>query len=307
MSDVWQARLDRERRARKEAERLLEDKSLELYLKNQDLAELTSGLEKTVAERTQALTAALAAEREMNQRQRAFISVVSHEFRTPLAVIDGAAQRLLRNAERAGPNDIRDLSRRARTSVGQMTDLIERFLSCALLEDGHIELNLRRVAITELIELACARQRSIAASHAITTDLAAMPTEIDADPRLLDQILANLLSNAVKYSGQSRQVEVVGRTDGDHVEIAVRDYGVGIPAEDVGKLFARFYRASTAKGIPGTGIGLHLVKQLLQLHGGTIRVERAVDQGCIFIARLPIYSRRTACTEVSLLACDQSR
>jgi len=288
MSEVWQARLERERRARKEAERLLEEKSRALYAKNQELAALTRGLEREVAARTQELAVALAAEREMNHKQRSFVTVVSHEFRTPLAVIDGAAQRLARNADAHDPADVRERARRVRLAVGQMTALIERILSSDGFNEGRIEIDRRPTAMLPLVEAACARQRGLSPDFEIDVALCGAPDTLDVDARLIDQVLSNLLSNAVKYSGDSRRVEVTGGVDGRWFQLTVRDHGVGIPPDEVGKLFARFFRASTAKGIPGTGIGLNLVKQIVELHGGAIRVQPCAPRGTAFIVRLPL-------------------
>lgn len=111
---------------------------------------------------------------------------------------------------------------------------------------------------------------------------------INGDPQLLDLIFTNLLSNAVKYSGNSHRVEVcIGRA-GERATIVIRDYGVGIPTAEIPQLFSRFFRASTAKGIPGTGIGLNLAKELVVLHGGEIDVTSQLGQGTSFTVKLPI-------------------
>ena len=113
-------------------------------------------------------------------------------------------------------------------------------------------------------------------------------------PRLLDQIFANLLSNAIKYSGTSRRIDVSVTGNALEAEVRVRDYGIGVPADEVGRLFTRFFRASTAKGLPGTGIGLNLVKELVSLHGGDVRVESAAGEGSCFIVTLPTRARPAA-------------
>jgi len=289
MSEVWQARFERERRARKEAELLLEQKSRELFAKNEELVELTQGLEQEVQTRTKELATSLAAEREMNQRQRTFISVVSHEFRTPLAIIDGTAQRLARNANTHDPADLMERVKRIRGGVGRLTELIERTLSSSKLDETGIKLERQPVALADLVETICSRQREIAKDFRILTDLEAVRVTVQGDPALLDQIFTNLLSNAVKYSGERRSIAVLGTAvSAEAVEIAVSDGGLGIPEEEISKLFQRFFRASTAKGIAGTGIGLHLVRQLVELHGGSIKVESTLGEGSTFTVRLPL-------------------
>ena len=110
---------------------------------------------------------------------------------------------------------------------------------------------------------------------------------ICADLNLIDHVLSNLISNAVKYSGRSRRIEISVLDLGAAVELSVHDHGVGIPDNEVPKLFARFYRASTAAGISGTGIGLYLVREIVALHGGDIRVESKLGEGSHFIVTLP--------------------
>lgn len=110
---------------------------------------------------------------------------------------------------------------------------------------------------------------------------------MSADDKLLEQIVANLLSNAIKYSGDSTRVDVTLTDAGDSVMLRVRDYGIGIPAEELPHLFTRFFRASTAKGISGTGIGLNLVHDLVHLHGGVITVDSEIGKGTGFTVTLP--------------------
>ncbi|MBL8697029.1 MAG: PAS-domain containing protein [Alphaproteobacteria bacterium] len=232
------------------------------------------------------LERALAAEREMNQQQRRFVSIASHEFRTPLAVIDGATQRIM--AKIGGANaDVAKRLERIRGAVARMTEIIDRTLSSARMDEGRIEFDPRPFALGRLLQEVCGRQRQISPGFEIALDAPSDPLTIDGDPRLLDQVMTNLLSNAVKYSGRARRVDVVVRADGDGVEISVRDHGVGVPADEVSKLFTRFYRASTATGISGTGIGLHLVKELVELHGGRVDCTSRLGEGSSFVVRLP--------------------
>ncbi len=118
-----------------------------------------------------------------------------------------------------------------------------------------------------------------------------LPEEIHADAELLDQVFTNLLSNAVKYAPNDPRIEVKGWTDGTFAALSVRDHGVGIAADDFPRMFERFFRAATSAGISGTGIGLNLVKRLMEMHTGTIQVDSVAGQGSVFTVRLPIDPR----------------
>jgi signal transduction histidine kinase len=244
-------------------------------------------LVETLREREAQLIEALAAERETNAEQRRFVAIASHEFRTPLAIIDGATQRLEAKLAPVG-EDVGNRLQRIRGAVARMTQIIERTLSSARLDGGRMEMNWQDMDLAQLVREVCERERQISARFTIVAGGIEAPLHIDGDPKLLEQVLANLLSNAVKYSGAARDICVDLRRDGDHAEIAVRDSGVGVPAEEIDQLFTRFYRARTAQGISGTGIGLHLVRELVTLHGGTVSVASTLGKGSTFTVRLPI-------------------
>lgn len=263
-----------------------------------ELAAERAGLEHQVAERTTALSDAnlrledaLDREREINQQQRRFVSVVSHEFRTPLTIIDGAAQRLARNAESLAAADVHERVQKIRRAVARMSELIETSLSAARLDSGAIAPARERIDLSALLGGICDRIRSIAPEFSIEFDVGASDLAVAGDPRLLDQVFTNLLTNAVKYSGASRTVEIELRADDGDAIVAVRDHGLGIPGEEVPKLFTRFYRASTALGLPGTGIGLNLAHDLVAMHGGRIEVASELAVGSTFTVRLPRLAR----------------
>ena len=234
-----------------------------------------------------ALERALVVEREANELHRRFVAMASHEFRTPLAVIDGAAQRLLSRAPVENPDSVGRLDR-IRHAVSAMTMLIDRTLSSARLEAGSIAVETQTFDIGAMIHELCERQRQISPGFEIATSIPDGELLLDGDPRLLEQVFGNLLSNAVKYSGKSRRIEVDLASVGDgELRIAVRDRGIGIDADEVDKLFTRFFRARTAKGISGTGIGLHLARELVRLHDGRIEVRSRIGEGTSFIVTLP--------------------
>ncbi|MBL8701568.1 MAG: PAS-domain containing protein [Alphaproteobacteria bacterium] len=248
-------------------------------------------VEADITERKQQerrLAEALEREREVSLQQRRFVSVAAHEFRTPLTIIDGAAQRLLRYADQISPDDLRDRARKIRGAVQRMSQLVDTTLNTARLDEGRIELNLGTVDVVALITGICRRGDGFAPDFKFTIATSAASLPVQADPRLLDQVFTNLLSNAVKYSAESRRVDIQVRGDAQSVEVAIRDYGIGVPAHEVDQLFTRFYRASTARGLPGTGIGLSLVRDLVRLHGGDVAVRSEVGQGSTFTVRLPV-------------------
>ena len=237
-----------------------------------------------------ALRRALVAEREAAAAQRRFIAMASHEFRTPLAVIDGAAQRIA--ARVGGEEEVTKRLERIRGSVSRMVHIIERTLHASRLDEGHLQLVAVPVDIGAVLAEACERQRQISPDFAIRLEGADGLPAIEADPRLLEQVFANLLSNAVKYSGASRRVEVSVRHGEERVEVGFADRGLGIDADDLPQLFTRFFRARTSAGLPGTGIGLHLSRELVRMHGGDIEVRSRPGEGSTFTVVLPVRAAR---------------
>ena len=225
---------------------------------------------------------------EASAQQRRFVSIAAHEFRTPLAIIDGSAQRLKRFADRGMADEIHARAERIRGAVARMALLIDTTLDSARLEEGRMEVNAQPLDLIALVVGVCKRFEGVAPDF--TFDIAAVPAtlEILGDPRLLDHAITNLLSNAVKYSGHSRRVDVRIGLDAGRARVSVRDYGIGIDAAELPQLFGRYFRAGNAKGLSGTGIGLNLVKGLVELHGGTVRVESVLGQGSTFTVDLPV-------------------
>lgn len=235
----------------------------------------------------QRLSRALEKEKELNGLQRQFISLVSHEFRTPLAIIDMSAQRMSRAGDKVTPDQVARGAHKIRNTIVRLTDLMEGVLSASRLEEGKIQFEPAACDLTDLMTEICEDYQQINKTHRLTLGLQDLPKHIEADAKLLRQAFSNLVSNAIKYSPEGTSVQVTASQSGGDILITVRDQGVGIPAEELGRLFERFFRASTSTGVSGTGIGLHLVKHVIDLHGGTIDVESEPDQGTAFIVRLP--------------------
>lgn len=255
-------------------------------LLQQKVEEATADLKSKAEE----LETALEKEKELNELQRQFVSMASHEFRTPLAIIDQSAQRLLRNVDKdvLTKETARTRIAKIRDAVTRMARLMESTLTAARLEEGKISISVEPCDIRKIVMDACARQQEISAAHVINCDLNDLPETIEADSGALDQMLGNLLSNAVKYSPGASAIEVCGNTLGKDVVIAVTDHGLGMDEEDIPNLFTRFFRAKTSMGIAGTGIGLHTIKVLAEMHEGSIEVKSQKDIGSTFTVRLPI-------------------
>ncbi len=235
------------------------------------------------------LKIALDKERELNGLQRQFVSMVSHEFRTPLAIIDGNAQRMMRRMQGMDPDRLQRGLHNVRRSVARLTELMESVLNAAHLEEGRIAFQPERCQLIDLINELCGSYGEINPDRTIHRDIDALPEEVIVDPKLLRQVISNLLSNANKYSEGGTAIWITGHFESpDEWAISVRDEGVGIPAGELDQLFQRFFRASTSTGIAGSGIGLHLVQHLVGLHQGRIEVESAVNEGTTFTAYFPV-------------------
>lgn len=261
-------------------------------------------LEKVAAERTRELEdqavqlmESLAKEREYNALQGEFVSMVSHEFRTPLAIIDGAAQRIERKAGELLPEELITRIGKIRNAVRRLVSLIDSTLSFSRIEAGRVEANLCEIDIEALLVEVCEQQQQLATGHRIDFSPEQLPSRLEGDLELLRQVFSNLLSNAVKYSPGADRVEVRATVKGDQIRVSVRDFGLGIPEDDLPRLFDRFYRASNVTGIAGTGIGLNLCRSLLELHGGTIDVQSVQGEGSLFTARIPLRADNRAFSE----------
>ncbi|MBB3019380.1 PAS domain S-box-containing protein [Microvirga lupini] len=235
-----------------------------------------------------ALESALERERETTNAYRSFVSMVSHQFRTPLAILDSSAQRILRRGSALTQDELVTRVQKIRNAGTRLTRLVDSVLNAAKLDAGTIELNPASYNLVDLVMDICERQREVSAQADIRFDVPDIPVRVYCDGMLIEQVVVNLLSNAIKYSGASPVVEIKIWMDGSRAYCSVRDWGIGIPAEELPKIFERFYRASTASGIAGTGIGLNFAQRIMHLHGGEIQVESYEAAGSLFTFDLPI-------------------
>ena len=236
----------------------------------------------------QTLADALAKERSASATQRAFVSMVSHEFRTPLTIIDGEAYRMIKTKETIAPDDIEQRARSIRGSVTKMVNLIEGVLYSSRAQENSIVLNVERVNLRGLIRSVCHEQAQVAIGHVIDCEVAGLPPTIMADRNLLTYVFDNLVANAVKYSPEGSVVTVRGGVEAGEAVVSVRDTGIGIPAEDLPKLFEPYFRAGNASGFSGSGVGLYIVRTFVTLHEGRVGVDSELGRGSVFRVHLPV-------------------
>jgi two-component system OmpR family sensor kinase len=243
----------------------------------------------------------LAAEQRLTLLQRNFVSMASHEFRTPLAVIDGHAQRLISMRDRLTAEEIAVRARKVRNAAHRMTELIDNLIGAARLIDGRIDLNYHpaQVDLAPLVREVCHLQRELTPEAQIFERLEAKPLFIYGDAGLLRQVLGNLLSNAVKYSPDGGRIEVIAAHAGTEVAVVIEDRGIGISETDREHLFERYYRGCNTSGIVGSGVGLYLVKTIVDLHKGRIGVDSVEGAGSRFSLRLSTLADSGACEGIA--------
>jgi signal transduction histidine kinase len=174
-----------------------------------------------------------------------------------------------------------------RSATSRLTRLVDGVLNAAKMDSGQIELNSSEYDLVQLVSDLCERQRELNPEIEIVLIAPAGPIQASCDGMLIEQVVGNLLSNAVKYSGTASAIEVRIASEDGVVTCSVRDWGIGIPQDELAKVFDRFFRARTASGIAGTGIGLNVARQIIQMHGGDIRVESREGEGSIFTFTMP--------------------
>jgi signal transduction histidine kinase len=264
-----------------------------------EVRELNAGLEKRVAERTAELEVAkdelsrsLSQERELNELKTRFISLVSHEFRTPLGITMSAVELMRHYSERLSPEKLAELLDDIHGSTLRMSGLMEQVLILGRVEAGKtaynpVPLNLEELCGKLTDEGLSATNRRCPVNFSAQGDFA----DVQADEGLIRHIFSNLLSNAVKYSPEGTPVEFTVRREGDYAIFTVQDRGIGIPEADQGRLFEAFHRASNVGEVPGTGLGLLLVKRCVDLHHGSISFETQQGKGTTFTVKLPVSER----------------
>ncbi|WP_052321561.1 sensor histidine kinase [Ralstonia sp. A12] len=229
-------------------------------------------------------------ERRLAELQRNFVSMASHEFRTPLGVIDGHAQRLMRMREAPPPELIDERCGKIRAAVQRMTHLMDHLLDSSQWLDSTTPAAMRRTRfpLPALLHEVCEMHRDSTPGARIEEHIDTDgPDAFFGDAKLLFQAFSNLIGNAVKYSPPGTPIGVYVQGNAENVSVVVEDRGLGIPERDIERLFERYVRGGNVAGTVGAGVGLYLVKLVVELHQGTIAVSSAEGKGSRFIVRLP--------------------
>lgn len=231
---------------------------------------------------------------ELDQIRMETLQLVSHELRTPLTSIQGLSDVLLKFPVET--IEAREMLTTIHAEAVRLSETINRYLDIARLESGAQALRITTVDIKQLIAGCVRLHASVAAERGITIIQAlnsSLPS-LAVDAQLLAQAVNNLLSNAIKYSAADSEVSVEAESDEVRVLIGVRDQGAGIPAEERERIFEKFYRLErdALSGVIGTGLGLPLVKEIVEKHGGRIHVESVPGSGSTFTIQLPVESTK---------------
>jgi two-component system, OmpR family, sensor kinase len=246
--------------------------------------------QRVLAQQASMLEEQLAQEQRLALLQRNFVSMASHEFRTPLTIIDGHARRLIKMKDRMASDEVSERAGKVRAAVLRLTHLIDNLLNSSRLIDGGAGLYFHptEIDVAALLHEVCQLHREMAPGPQLVERFGSAPLPMTGDQKLLFQVFSNLLSNAVKYSPGGGAIDVSADIAAGQVVVSIADHGIGIPAGDLDRLFERYHRGSNVSGIVGTGVGLYLVKMVVDLHGGRIEVVSDEGKGSRFTVSLPI-------------------
>ena len=287
---------------RKEIERSMLEQQRQLEKVTNDIRKLNTELEAKVEERTvilkealqrleqsQAeLSEALDKERQLNEIKSRFVSMASHEFRTPLSAVLSSASLIGKYTTSEQQSNRDKHINRIKDSVKHLNDLLEDFLSLGKLDEGKIGAHFGLLNLPETIYDTIDEVRGLVKKGQEIRYDHQGETIVYSDRKLLKNILINLISNALKFSDEEAVVDVSSSAEGDTAVIQVKDKGIGIAVEDQQHLFTSFFRGKNALNIQGTGLGLHIVRRYTDLIGGAINLQSALGEGTTITVTIPI-------------------
>lgn len=289
IQDVTELVIERNLREEERAKRAKEEAANKARL-----LEYNNQLEERVKERTKELRMhelqlekALEKEKELGELKSRFVSMASHEFRTPLTAILSSANLVgLYEKEEHQEKRLKHLNRIS-SSVNNLTHLLNDFLSIEKIESGKIVSNPVDFDLLEFMNHLIDELKTTAKEQQEIIYQYVGSQQVKVDEHLLKNILINLISNGIKYSDVGDTVEIHSRNENGLLRIQVKDYGMGIPKEEQKHMFTQFFRANNASAIQGTGLGLTIVKRYLDLMKGTIFFSSVLGEGSVFTVEIP--------------------
>lgn len=268
-----------------------------------EIKRLNMELERRVMSRTAQLEAAneelkkeIAERKRLEAQKDEFVSVASHELRTPITVIKGYTQIAVRAAENLGDSRLIRILRVIDQRANHLARLVEEMLDVSRIQGDKLPLELLPFDLSQLARDVVSDAELTAPNFSFTLDVPPGPLMINADRARIEQVLSNLVENAIKYQGKAgedlRRVEIsVSVTEADAI-VSVRDYGLGIPADQQGQVFGRFFRANNVRSAsypyPGMGLGLYVSHNIVELHGGRMWLQSTEGEGSTFFFALPL-------------------
>ncbi len=280
-----------EQKVEERTEKLTEvvNKLLQSNLKLEEQIKERRTAEEALKKNEEELRKALEREKELSELKSRFVSMASHEFRTPLTTIASSSELIKLYTEAPQQPKREKHLRRIQSAVTNLTGILGDFLSLSKLEEGKISNVPSPVSLPELLEESVDDVHVLLKKEqTVVRDFDGLGEEVMIDKKILKNIMLNLLSNAIKYSDPGSTVWLTARLEQGVLKVSVRDEGIGIPESDQKHLFSRFFRADNAVNIQGTGLGLNIVHRYLELLGGSIDFESAEGKGTTFFFELPI-------------------
>jgi two-component system, OmpR family, phosphate regulon sensor histidine kinase PhoR len=228
--------------------------------------------------------------RQLETIRRDFVSNISHELRTPLASLKALTE-TLRDGALEDPKAARRFLGRIETEVDALTQMSQELLELTRIESGQVPLKMERTSPVKLLNSAAERMRAQAerAGLKIDVEVKIHGTDIRADASRVEQVLVNLIHNAVKFTHPGGEVLLSAQIEKDFVRFSVKDTGTGISADDLERVFERFYKADRARSGGGTGLGLSIARHIVEAHGGRIWVESVEGKGSTFSFTIPVF------------------
>jgi PAS domain S-box-containing protein len=293
ISDISQRKQAEDALKRSEEQLIVYAAELEkkVELRTEALNNTISKLEEEVIERKKAEEEArksLERERELNELKTKFVSIASHEFRTPLSTVMSSASLIQQYKDKNDLDKVDKHVLRIKSSVNHLTQILNDFLSLGKLEEGRVDINVETIDIDHFLhEIVEEVQSFLKDGQTININCPSEIKHVETDARILRNIMFNLISNASKYSESGKAISIHCLQEHGTVRFGIQDNGIGIPKEDQKHLFDRFYRASNAGQIQGTGLGLNIVKRYAELLRGEISFKSEYTKGSTFYISIP--------------------